>query len=724
MTEAAFQQVKALYVSGARAEADAALTAFLSGHPDHVEAWQLRGVLALEAGDPASAIEPLGRAIALKPDYAEAHMNLGNALADLGRMSEALAELRTAIRLAPHLAMAHNSLGLAFQRLGQWRAAAASHQRAVDHRADYAEAWTNLGNAQRELGEFDRAIAAHRRALALQPDYAAAHVNLGTALRSAGRLDEAIAAYRISLARDANLADGHKELGMALRAAGHLDDALAALETARALAGRDAVTHYNIGVVLNDLGRLGAARDALRRSLVLDESAALSHYALGNVLRDLGSPAEAVAAFRTAVRLDPGFSEAWSNLLFLLNFLPGETDASLVQANRDWAATIPQSSAPPFANDPDPQRVLRIGYVSAEFRRHHFLAEFLPVLRAHDRARVHVMCYADVAAPDRDTETVAGLADQFRNLHGLSLTEQERVIRADGVDILVSLTGYLAKDRRLLAARLAPVQATYINHLTSTGLASVDCRVTDEWLDPPGLSSPLDPETAIRLASGFSTYAPLDKAPAPGAPPCLHNGFVTFGCFNTLLKVTDETIALWAVLLHRVGDARLVVKARELSRPAVRDVFAERLQAGGIAGARCDLVGHIADPHENLASYTTVDIGLDPLPFTGGATTREMLWMGLPVVTLVGSTRAGRIGSSLLHRAGMADLIARSPAEYVRLAAELAGDRPRLARLRADQRQRLMRSTLLDAARHTRELETAYRSMWGRWCAEVPDAAR
>lgn len=724
MTEAAFQQVKALYVSGGRAEADAALTAFLSGHPDHVEAWQLRGVLALEAGDPASAIEPLGRAIALEPDYAEARMNLGNALADLGRMGEALVELRTAIRLAPHLAMAHNSLGLAFQRLGQWRAAAASHQRAVEHRADYAEAWTNLGNAQRELGEFDRAIAAHRQAIALQPDYAAAQVNLGTALRSAGRLDEAIAAYRVGLARDTRLAAGHKELGMALRAAGRPDEALAALETARALAGRDAVTHYYIGVVLSDLGRLTEARDALQQSLALDESAALTHYALGNVLRDLGRLAEAVAAFRTAVRLDPGFAEAWSNLLFVLNFLPGETDASLLKANRDWAATIAQSGAPPFANDPDPQRVLRVGYISAEFRRHHFLAEFLPVLRAHDRARVQVTCYADVAAPDRDTETVAALADRFRNLHGLSLREQEQAIRADGIDILVGLTGYLAKDRRLLAARLAPVQATYINHLTSTGLASVDYRITDEWLDPPGPSSPLDPETAIRLASGFSTYAPPDETPAPGAPPCLRNGFVTFGCFNTLLKVTDETIALWAGLLHRVGDARLVVKARELSRPAVRDAFVGRLRTGGIAPTRCDLIGHIADPYANFAFYTTVDIGLDPVPFTGGATTREMLWMGLPLVTVAGPTRAARIGSSLLHRAGMAGLIAQGPAEYVRLAAELAGDRPRLAALRADQRQRLMHSALLDALRHTRELEAAYRSMWERWCAQARNAAR
>jgi predicted O-linked N-acetylglucosamine transferase (SPINDLY family) len=724
MSEAAFQQLKALCVSGARAEAGAALTAFLSAHPDHVEAWQLRGVLALEAGDPAAAIEPLGRAIALKPDYAEAHMNLGNALADLGRVGEALPEFRTAIRLAPHLAMAHNSLGLAFQRLGQWRAAAASHQRAVDHQADYAEAWTNLGNAQRELGNLAPAIAAHRRALALRPDYAAAHVNLGTALRSAGRLDEAIAAYRAGLTRDPKLAAGYKELGMALRAAGRLDDALAALETARALAGRDPVTHYNIGVVQSDLGRLAEARDALRHSLVLDERAALSHYALGNVLRDLGSLADSVAAFRAAVRLDPGFIEAWSNLLFMLNFLPGETDSSLLRANREWAATLPQSGFPSLANDPDPQRVLRIGYVSAEFRRHHFLTEFRPVLRAHDRARFRVTCYADVAAPDRDTETVAAVADQFRNLHGLSPLEQEQAIRADGIDILVSLTGYLAKDRRLLAARLAPVQATYINHLTSTGLTSVDYRITDEWLDPPGAPSTSDPETAIRLASGFSTYAPPDDAPAPGTPPCLRNGVVTFGCFNTLLKVTDATIALWAELLHRVGDARLVVKARELSRPAVRDAFAERLRAGGIAVARCDLVGHIADPRENLAFYTTVDIGLDPVPFTGGATTREMLWMGLPVVTLAGATRAARIGSSLLRRSGMADLIAQSSTEYVLLAAELAGDRPRLAALRADQRQRLTRSALLDALRHMRELETAYRSMWERWCAQARSAAR
>lgn len=682
MSEAAFQSIKALCTSGKRAEAEAALAIFLVSHGDHAEAWQLRGVLALEDGQPAVALDHLRRALDIDPGYAEAHMNLANALVDLGRTAEALPEFRAAIRLAPQLAMAHNSLGLAFQRLGQWRAAAASYQRAIARRPDYPEAWTNLGNAQRALGNLQEAIAAHRRSLALRPDYAAAHVNLGAALRAAGRLHEA----------------------------------LDVLEAARTRGATGAATHYNLGVVLSDLGRLEEARDALRQALVLDATSAPSYYALGNVLRDLGALAEGVEAFRAAVRLDPGFSEAWSNLLFTLNFLPGETDASLLQANRQWAATIASTSAAPVSRDRDPQRPLRVGYISAEFRRHHFLSEFLPVLRAHDRGRFHIICYADVAAPDSDTETVASLADQFRNLHGLSAGEQGRSIRADGIDILVGLTGYLAKDRMVLAQRLAPVQATYINHLTSTGLTTVDYRISDEWLDPPDVSQLEDPETAIRLRSGFSIYAPPGDAPAPGAPPCLGRGYVTFGCFNTLLKVTDQTLSLWAELLRSVADARLVVKARELSQPAVERAFTARLQKAGIVPARCDLVGHIADPRENLAHYAMVDIGLDPAPFTGGATTREMLWMGLPVVTLAGATRAARIGSSLLHRAGMANLVAHSPADYVLRAAQLAQDRAQLSALRADQRQRLSGSALLDAARHTRELEAAYLAAWQTWC--------
>ena len=644
-------------------------------------------------------------------------MTLGHALLDLGRADEALRAFREAIRRKPDVAAAHNGLGLTFQTLGQATPALAAHQRAVTVRADYAEAWTNLGNVYWSLGQLDNAVAAHREALARRPEYAIAYANLATVLRAAGRLPDAITAYREALARAPGLAAAHNDLGTALRDSGRPDEALASFDRALALDPANAGMHYNRGVALTDLDRLDEAEAALRQSIALDDRRAAAHYALGNVRRDLGDLAGAAAEFRAAVEIDAGFDDAWSNFLFLQPCLPGETDETIAEANRAWAATA-DGAAPALPlpdNDRDPDRALRIGYVSSEFRQHHFLSEFLPVLRGHDRRRFRVTCYADVAAPDEDTARVAALADSFRNLHGLDLDAQAALIRADRIDILVSLTGYLARDRRLFAARIAPVQATYINHVTTTGLPTIDYRITDPWVDPPDVAVPSDPERPVRLESGFSIHAPAD-APPPGPLPALRNGFVTFGSFNNLIKVSDAAIALWAAVLAGTPGSRLLIKARDLSRTPVRAAFERRLAAGGIELGRCELAGYVAGRAENVAAYARADIGLDPVPFSGGATTREMLWMGVPVVTLAGATRAARLGSSLLHRCGLGELVARSPADYARIAAALAADLPALAALRNGLRQRVAASPLVDANRHTRELEEAYRRMWVSWC--------
>jgi protein O-GlcNAc transferase len=597
-------------------------------------------------------------------------------------------------------------------------------RREIEARPTDPEPCIKLGSALQALGRFDDAINAHAMAITRRPHDAAGYANLAGTMRAAGRLDEAIIVYREALIRAPFWAEVSSDLGATLRDAGRPQEARTELEQALRVDANCTGAHYNLALALFDLGELGQARDALNIAVQQRPDWGEAWYALGNILRELGEPKVAVAAYREAVRCAPGLAHAWSNLLFTLNFIPGETDETLARANRGWAETVERDiePAPPPRNSRDTGRQLRIGYVSSEFRRHHFLTEFLPVLRAHDRNAVHVTCYADVARPDDDTTLVASLADSFRNLHGQSPAAQAAAIRADNIDVLISLTGYLASDRVLFARRIAPVQATYINHLTPTGLGTIDYRITDPWFDPPGAASAADTEQPIRLRSGYGIYAPPDNAPVPDAPPVLRNGFVTFGSFNALLKVTDETLHLWAGLMRFLPTARLLIKARELSQRAVLAAFQMRLRRAGIDADRCILIGHVADRGENLGHYLKADIALDPVPFTGGATTRELLWMGIPVVSLAGATRASRIGSSVLHRAGLGDLVATGPADYVRIAASLAGDPARLQGLRGGLRDRLKSSPLLDAATHTRELEAAYRQMWQAWCAQAPTA--
>jgi predicted O-linked N-acetylglucosamine transferase (SPINDLY family) len=374
---------------------------------------------------------------------------------------------------------------------------------------------------------------------------------------------------------------------------------------------------------------------------------------------------------------------------------------------------------PPPANDRDPERRLRIGYVSSEFRQHLFLSEFLPVLRRHDHRRFEIFCYADVATPDGRTEEIRRLADHWRDQRGRSFDARAAEIRADGIDILVCLTGYLAEQRVLFARRLAPVQVAYINQVGTSGLAAMDYRVTDAWVDPPGRAEPGNIEALERLPGGYSTWEPPSVAPDPGPLPALANGHVTFGVFNNLAKLSGPALALWGEIFAAVPTARLLLKAPTLSDDGTRVLLLDRLAAAGVARERVELIGPVPRFVDALAVMARADIALDPFPFNGGISTREILWMGVPVVSLSGDRFVGRLGASTLARVGLGDLVASDPAGYRDRAIEFARDLDRLTALRAGMRARVAGSMLCDAPRHTDELETAYRAMWRRWCAQA-----
>ncbi len=357
---------------------------------------------------------------------------------------------------------------------------------------------------------------------------------------------------------------------------------------------------------------------------------------------------------------------------------------------------------------------MRLGYISPDFRSHAAAFFTAPLFAAHDRTGFEIFCYSDVIRPDDTTARLRSLVDGWREITGLGHAEVARQIRQDRIDILVDLTMHMAHHRLLVFARKpAPVQACWLAYPGTTGLSTIDYRITDVHLDPTDADDRCYAEQSIRLPETFWCYDPLDRNPAVNALPAAGNGYVTFGCLNNFCKINPGVLRLWAGVLRAVDRSRLTILAAEGShRRQVLDLLAEE----GVDRQRVAFVGHRPRPLY-LEYYHEIDIGLDTVPYNGHTTSLDSFWMGVPVVTLVGSTVVGRAGLCQLTNLGLPELIAFNPEQYMRIAAELAQDLPRLAAMRTGLRARLQASPLMDAPRFARHLEAAYRKMWRRWCA-------
>jgi predicted O-linked N-acetylglucosamine transferase (SPINDLY family) len=432
---------------------------------------------------------------------------------------------------------------------------------------------------------------------------------------------------------------------------------------------------------------------------------------------------DAIAAYRQAMLLWPHFSDANSNLLLALNYHAGMEPRTIFEEHLRWNRELAEPLRPFIQtprNDRSPDRRLRIGYVSPDFRDHpvgHFL---LPLLAKHDHERFEIFCYAPpVPPPDSMTERLRAHADHWRSLTGLADGRAAELIRQDQIDILVDLSGHTSYHRLLLFAhKPAPVQVTWLGYPNTTGLATMDYRLTDAYADPPGLSESWHSEQLWRLPQCAWCYR------SPGSSPVTlrNNGPITFGCFNNFAKVTEPMLLLWARILQAVPHSRLLLKTRALGSGSTQQRVRQILCEAGIGAERLELRGYEAAYDDHLAFYQRLDIALDTFPYHGTKTTCEAMWMGVPVVTLAGTTHASRVGVSLLSNIGLPELVASTPEEYVRLAAELATDASRLSHLRNTLRQRMEGSPLMDAPRFARDVDSAYRSMWQKWCAQPPEA--
>lgn len=722
----------------------------LAVEPDQPDALHLLGVVAHQFGEHAAAVEHIGRAIAISPAEAAFHTNLGEALRALGRADEAVACYRRAVELDPNTFEAQSNLGVALAGQGHNAEAIACFRQALTLRPNHAPSLCNLGTLLKVTGHVDEALSCLRRAIQLDPRLTSAHNSLGNVLRHRDRLDEAEASYRRAIELDPSFSEAYNNLGNVLIPQGRLDEAIACYRRVAELEPDSAELQNNLGNTFKDQGRLDEAAECYlraiqlrpdlaephsnlgnvrarqgmpdqaaechRRAIALKPDFADAHSNLGAVCKDQGRLDEALACYRRALALRPDFVEAHSNLVYTLMFCAEADPRTIyeehVRWNRCHAEPLAAAIAP-HSNDRSPDRRLRIGYVSPDFRSHAVGLFLLPLLEAHNHQGFEIVCYASVQQPDAITDRCRRAADVWRDVAALSDEHLASLVRRDQVDILVDLSMHMAGSRLLVFARKpAPVQVAYLAYCGTTGLKAIDYRLSDPYLDPPGGDATQYAEQTIRLAETYWCYRPIVEAPPVGDLPALAAGHITFGCLNNFCKVTGPALAAWARLLEAVPGSRLMLHAHEGShRDRVRGLMAER----SVAPERIEFAGYV--PTEDYFHvYRRIDIALDPFPYGGGTTTCDALWMGVPVVSLTGRTAVGRGGLSILSNVGLADLVARDTDDYLRIAQELAADRPRLAHLRAALRDRLRNSPLMDATRFATSIESAYRTMWHRWC--------
>ena len=684
--------------------------------PRSPDLWNTLGNGLREGGDFQAAVEAYRRAIDCEANYFGAWYNLGLVFMDQEQWGEAIVAYGQAIRLNPNQGEFHNNLGNALRANQQFGEAVASYRRAIALPPPSALACYNLGIALHEMGELLEAADAYRQAIALNPAGAEAYNNLGNVLKECRQLPQAVEAYRGALACRSHYPEALSNLGGVLGSLRYLDEAVVACRQAIALRPDYPEAYGNLGFALWEKGQLDESLAASRQAIALRPDYPEAYANLGNALKDMGKMNEAIAADRQALILKPEMTEVDSNLIYSLQFHPGFDALGIAEEHRRWHR---QHAEPlrkfqrPHANDRDPDRRLRVGYVSPDFREQaesHFV---IPLFAGHDQSRYEIHAYASVIRPDRITERHRASVSVWHEVHGLDDAELAEKIRGDGIDILVDLTMHMARNRLLVFARKpAPVQVTWLAYPGSTGLEAIDYRITDGWMDPREWGDCGCSEESVRLPDSWCCYDPLIELPQVPVDGAERRNFIRFGSLNHFSKLNEPLLSIWAQLLAAVPESRLLLLAAEGRH---RDDLRQMLESKGIAGRRVEFVGP-ASRADYLRNYDRVDIALDPLPYNGITTTLDALWMGVPVVSLTGRTAASRAGLSLLTTLGLAELATHTPEEFVRVAAGLAGDLSRLAGWRSTLRQRMEASPLMDARRFAGNLEEAYRVMWCRWC--------
>ncbi len=680
--DSAFADAVRHHQSGQLDAAEQSYRAILDQAPAHTPSLCNLGVILTKRGDIDDAIRCYSLALAFRPGFADALFNLGNLHRKRGEETEAVANYRACVQADPNHGSAHYNLGTALAALGRFGDAEASFREVLRIEPKSKECTLRLGDLLLRTGRMDEGIRLFREYAADHPDDPRGAYNLGLAVAGAGNGAEAVELQHRALKLKPDYPEAHNAMALALELLGRKDDAL---------------FHYEKAVQAKP-----------------DFPDAWSNFAVN--LSEQGRCDEAIACLRHSLQFRPDAPAIHSNLLLLLNYSSNVPVDQIRAEHADWGRrfTTPVQPRPVPHAPHDPERRLRIGYLSADFREH-TLSDFIGTLfRNHDRERFEVFAYSNVLREDGITATLRGLCDHWRSIRELSDLQASELMIRDRIDILIDLGGHTAGNRLIVFAhRPATVQATLFGYPNSTGLDAMDLRITDAVSDPPGVTDALYSEQCLRLPEVPWVYVPPTDTPAVAPLPGLSKKAFTFGCLNNAAKISDRCLGAWAKLIQSLPGTRLVLLAGQSQSAQKR--LSERFMKAGILRDRIQLVTRMARS-QYFALYGEIDIALDPFPYNGGVTTCDALGMGVPVLTVAGESYVSRQGVMQMLALGLPEFVAESPEALIPLAKMWMNKRPELSELRRTMRERLLASPLADAPRYVRNLEASLRAEWARRC--------
>jgi len=702
--------------AGNLSQADSLYRQVLQKQPDHSDALHLLGLIAHQAKNYEAAISFIQKAIHHQPTVANYHLNLGLILTEQGQLEAAKEALQRALTLNPQEAQIYLNLGNVLYAQKQLEEAITCYQRALTLNPNLAKAYNNLGNVLSDQGRREEAIRSYQQAIHGQPDFAEAYHNLGVALKEQGNLPEAVTCFQQAVKLNPKFAVAYRSLGMTLKELNQMAPAILCLKQAVALGETDVI--HTLANLLHLGYQLTEAIEYYQRALALKPQAPQTIY------DDLGMAQMASGEIPTAITYfeQADTPTAWSHLLFTLHYSPIYDRRTIFLKHQQFNARYALTPFSPPNNSKEPTRKLKIGYVSADFYKHSVSYFIEPILAHHHRDQFEIFGYYNNTTFDEVTQRLKDQFDHFSNCVTLDDEALALKIRQDRIDILVDLTGHFPNHRLLaFTKKPAPIQVTYLGYPDTTGLTSIDYRIVDNYTEPEGAEE-FSSETLIRLPYSYFCYRPYADSPPIGPLPVLQNGYVTFGSFNNYAKLSRPLLTYWAQVLQAVPRSKLLVKVRSLTDPHLRQSLQNQLTQLGIDPSRLILKPYLDSLASHLEAYSQVDVALDSYPYHGATTTCETLWMGTPVVTLVGDTQVARMGLSILTTVGRPELIAQTPEEYVNICVRLANDVEYLKNFRQTIRTQMQTSPLMAAPAFTHHLETVYRYLWEKWCLATTGA--
>lgn len=678
------QRANRLLAAGQLNEASAIFAQVVQQTPTNGDAWLGLGRIALALKQPAKAVELLMQGLKVSPNSVEHFAELGKALLETGNFKGAKMAFESGLKRVPQDLGMLLGLGDACAKSGLHSEAITTLKTAVAAHPQHPAPLNNLGNVLKQSRQFEEALAAFDRAVAVTPTIAQVHSNRAAVLLELRRNEDAIESAQRAIALNPQMPEAWFVIGNASRMLYRTGDSMTAFERTLSL------NPQHLGALIN----------------------------LGNALKDQGRIAEALDYYRRAVAVDPKFFPAHENVLSTLHYDPSSGLPEIYRAHAEWDERFTQPLKAhwlPFENDRSPERRIRIGLYSNNLGNHPVGYFVRAAFEAIDREQFELVVYSSRVTDDAQRDRFRDSASEWHEVARLSDEQLAEKIYDDRIDILIDLAGRLAGGRPvMLALKPAPILINWIGYTGTLGLCAVDYILADRHHIPPE-AEPFYAEKVLRLPDGHMCFEPPADAPEVSPLPALDRGFVTFGSFNNPGKVNAEVVAVWAEILQRVPNSRLVLKYRNFDDAATRAHFEKQFASFGVTADRLTFEG-VTPFNEMLRRYHDIDIALDPFPFTGGMTTCLALWMGCPVVTWPRDTFASRQSLSYLTTIGLPEFVAIGRNDYIERAVKLANDLPALASLRGRIRPLMAASPFCDRIRFVRNLESVLRGVWRQWC--------